>query len=288
MPYSQSGTASDYKDLLVKIGTFLETALPVAERYTAMRSVTSGAVYEKIWRAPGLSADKQIFFGIQTYENSGLDYYNYRLNGFTGYISDSTSFTTQPGARSTNIGVPLLNLNMPYWIRGNGQGFTCVVNVSTGYYQTITMGFLSKFGNFTQWPYPLLVGGMLYTDSATRFHVNTDLAWWKGNVNSMMLRLPDGSWVTTYVDGFTYGSTNFYRNTNNDKLSSVGYYALTPMELIRQSPDNVYGVVDGLFHISGYGMGPENTLTIDGVNYITFRDGAKSGLKDYIAMSMPA
>ena len=48
MPYSIGTSTNGHYDLLADIRTFVEATLPVAERYTVMRAVSTGDDHEVI------------------------------------------------------------------------------------------------------------------------------------------------------------------------------------------------------------------------------------------------
>ena len=92
MPYSIGTSTNGHYDLLADIRTFVEATLPVAERYTVMRAVSTGDDHEVIWKAPGLSGTEEIFFGIKTYQSVSSDYYNFKVGVFTGYVAENTAY----------------------------------------------------------------------------------------------------------------------------------------------------------------------------------------------------
>lgn len=354
--------ATNYKDLFTKLRTFVETALPVAERYTVMRFVDNGTTFEVIWKTPGLASRsialtsitrsgttatvttsvahvlttgdtviitgatdtlyngtflvtvvtsttftyvmtgtpavspaagtitlvvpaEEIFFGIQTYFDVTSDYYNWSINTFTGYVASNT-FNTQPGRNSSNLGIPLWNQEIPYIFVANGQRLIVSMNVQSNY-ESLYLGKIIPYATPSQWPYPVVVGGMLDTDSATRFST-AQTSWFKGNNGHFKLRFVDGTYVTPLIMPFDVTSI-IWRNTKtistNNEVVEPGYYGLHSLIAYNITP-NVYGELDGIYFISGFSNAVENTLIIDSITYFVLRDVQAVGFKDYVALKL--
>ena len=280
MPYSIGTSTNGHYDLLADIRTFVEATLPVAERYTVMRAVSTGDDHEVIWKAPGLSGTEEIFFGIKTYQSVSSDYYNFKVGTFTGYVAENT-FETQPGS-STIKGVPLWNQQTPHWIVANGQRLVVaakVENVEESFYLGKPFFHYTPF----QYPYPVVCGAMLTSDSATRYSDTTHNAWFIGSSAALEVREIDGSWSAP--DAYPYHGTRTLRNTITASGTAVGYYGIHPIELSNSDP-TLFGELDGVFYISGFNNAVENTFTIDAVPYVVIRNVWRTGFKDYVALRL--
>jgi hypothetical protein len=165
-----TGTATDYRDLLNKLITFLTTDATLTglgQNWTLLASssasyahVDGGATntveFEAYLKAPGLSTAEQIFVELQAYQNGGAGYYNWRMRGAAGYSAASDWFS-QPGA-SPSVFLYLWDAAIPYWFIANGQRVIVVAQVGT----VFEHGYLGKFlpdGTPGQYPYPMFVGG---------------------------------------------------------------------------------------------------------------------------------
>jgi hypothetical protein len=294
MAYSEVSTATDHNDLLSRIVTFVSATIPVAERHTILRNTTETStigdlVAEKvaILKAPGLAGVDNIYYGLKVYKSVSLDYYNFQIDGFTGYVSGNT-FESQPGSilgtGVTGLGVTLWNQAIPYWLVADGQGFICVAKVQNTYV-TFSAGFMLKFATFSQFPYPLTVQSNLPSASATRY---SDINWisgWKGARQNMVFRFTDGTWKQPQV--IPYKDNYAYRNTINNSNTAAGYYSLIPLELTDAvGTGNLYGILANQFFITGFNNAVENTLVVGGVTYVVFRDGTKTGNLDYMALKL--
>lgn len=282
MAYQQSnGTsvphASGHLDLLAKFKTFVETGLGSGQNWTSLRSVTSGN-YEEIWDAPGLAGTSHIYMGLKSYQDAGTGYYNLKVNGFTGFVS-SNSFETQPGRLGSDRGIPLWQNSIPYIFVGNGQRAIVVAFVN-GLAISFYMGFGLPYNTPEQFPYPLIIGGML-GDAANTLYSNTSYySWWKDHCN---IRFVDGSWRTPNI--LPFYNAPVIRSTGSDSTSASGDYPLIPLILTDSSPMN-YGELDGLYFIPGYNNVQGNTLTISGITYYVFNDVWRVGLMDYVAIKL--
>jgi hypothetical protein len=49
---------------------------------------------------------------------------------------------------------------------------------------------------------------------------------------------------------------------------------------------NIYGALDGIYHITGFDNVVENTLVIDGKNYVVIQDVGRTSFGDYIALEL--
>lgn len=274
-----TGTASGYLALVTAISTFVQSTLG----WAVMRT-DSSLEYERIWKAPGIAGDKEIFMGLKTYSDAALDYYNLKVNGFTGYVSSNT-FESQPGRLTNDLGVCLFNQPLPYILVGSGNHLVVAVNVENQW-NSFFMGFGNMYCTPSQYPYPLLIGGMLTTASTTRFSDTAYTSWWKGSRENMRMRMPDGNWRQPQV--LPYNSGNIIRNTGTDSSGNSGYFQPTPLILSENTTGyvNVYGEIPSMFFISGFQNAVENTITIGGITYLVLRDVGRTGLKDFCCLKL--
>ncbi len=158
------GTATDYKDLLAKLKTFVTTnaALVAAgQQWTVLRHLTpADGEHELILRGRGLGGIDQIFVGIQTYSYPAGPHYSWRLNGYTGF-DDAQSFFTQVGALPSAEDLPAIILrggSINYWFVANGRRIIVITQAGT-YFQQAYLGLALPFGPSTFNAYPLFIGG---------------------------------------------------------------------------------------------------------------------------------
>lgn len=270
-------------NLLAAIKAFCEANGYQTLRYTTVGGEASG--HELIMRAPGLTGMEEIYWGIRTYHSVSGDYYNLLAGVFTGYIPGNT-FDTQPGAAL--VGCPAHNNRIDYWLTLNGQRMALAMKVGTPVYEHLYLGKFLPYARPSQYPYPVIAGGMLAGAAATRFSETTHDFYLRGNHARGKLRTPGGwinlhayPWDNLFIAGASTGSTSLQlRDTTNE-------YSLLPVELHDNSA-NLYGQLDGIHYISGFNNAVENTLVIGGTTYVVMQSVARTGHADYYAMRLDA
>jgi hypothetical protein len=265
--------------MLLLIKTFAEAHGWTTLRYLNPTPYTDPTVIrELILHGIGLSGTDNIYIGFRAYQDQGADYYNLSVAGFTGYVSGNT-FITQPGYIES--GVPAHNNRIDYWLCVNAQRIAFGLKVGTPVYESGYTGKFLPYATPSQYPYPMVVGGMLSGVPATRFSDTTHSMPYKGNRAGLRMRFVDGSWKqpeswpwnNTYV-----ASTTQLRDTGSN-------YQLLPV-VLNDSALNVYGELDGIFFISGFNNATENTLTISSINYVVLQDVSRNGFTDYYALRL--
>jgi len=232
---------------------------------------------ELILKGTGLSRTEEIFVGFRTYHDASADYYNLLAGVFTGYVAGN-SFDTQPGARLS--GVPAHNQRIDYWLTLNGQRIALAMKVGTPVYESCYVGKMLPYGRPSQYPYPVVCGGMLSGAAATRFSDTSHSGYFKGNKENMRLRSND-NWLQPYC--YPWGNDALSGSTQLRDTGSV--YPLLPVEL-HDNTANLWGALDGIFYISGFNNAVENTLTVDEIDYVVIQDVWRTGHTDYCAMRL--
>lgn len=244
-----TGTATNYKDLLQKFRDYITGAdtSPIADRgWTVLRDTSTTSPepsdYEMIFRGHGDSSPaKEIFFGIQTYFDSGVGYYNWELRGMTGFNDGSpvgsVTFDNQPGI-SPRTYIPLQNSSMNYWFYATGRRVCMIVKTGTAY-QFMYAGFIDPNAFDNEWPYPLLIMGSSH-DSTRLFSSNS--IDYSSSIN------PSGDGTTT-------------ENTDN----SVAY--LRSVDGSWYPVKNVYGSAGNEFAIGNYGFHVSPLMAYNSLNY---------------------
>ncbi len=228
-----------------------------------------------ILRGPGLAAADSIYVGVQRYSLPTSDIFNWRIAGFTGYVA-SNSFATQPGA-SGMVGVPLWDQSTPYWLIASGRRFALVAKVETTY-QMLYLGHILPYATPGQWPYPLMVAGMLASDSVTRFSdASIEMPWRATASGALRVRDASGAWLQ--LESWPWENAASMRDI-------LGDYALLPILLTNAvGTGNVYGEVDGLYQVSGFGNAVENIVQAGGVDHLVVQNVFRTGIRDYYALA---
>ena len=249
--------------------------LAVLNGWTVLRFDDTSTSHELILLGEGLTGSEEIFVGFRTYENVSADYYNILQGTFTGYVSGN-SFDTQPGAYLA--GIPAHNNRIDYWLVCNAQRIALAMKVGTPVYESGYVGKMFPYGRPSQYPYPVICGGSFQGAAAIRFSDLTHDFYLRGNAGTRLGARTNAGWVSPsthpYNNSALCGTTQL-RDTN-------GKYQLMPVEIY--DSNGMLGVLDGIYHISGFNNAVENTVTIGGVNYVVIQSVARTGFSDYYAM----
>lgn len=329
------GIANDYKDLLNRLrlfitdptrevdstnGIFEIVPMPTGEWWTTEEWNTNydgDNGYQLIVNGPGSSGDDEIYVGIQTYYDTGDDYFNWRLQGYTGY-SAGQSFNSQPGAMADapnyNPKVCLWNSTIPYWFIGNGRRFAMIAKVST-VYECMYAGFLLPYGIPNQIPYPLVIGGSSvgYNALAKRWsglgyeHRNYYDCCDDDGDRSACRVLHGGTWLDVYNYGYSNTNqvttgVNTWPYHHSDAVGTLydenrwwvllrenidGTYPLFPVVVHGSQPEkNIFGEFQGIYALPGFGLAAEDTITVNGDTYVITQNIHRTDTHVYMAMKL--
>jgi hypothetical protein len=270
-------------------------------------SLRRTAGQEMIWQAPGNGGLDQIIVGASCFSNVSADYYNWRLGGFTGFNS-ANAFNQQPGYLSigqaqSSPSLCLWNQSTPYWFIANGRRAIVVAKVSTVYVAAY-LGLLSSYMSPNSYPLPLVVGGSMAWQTEP---ASTSANWrWSYSgaeltnfpvpvatlaadyPSQLRLRLPSGVWRGFDVNGTetVYGRVWPYLSGFSSWTTDLdGSYALLPVVLADGTP-NVYGELEGVAAVSGFGNSAESTVAIGGVNWLVVQNVSRTSQNQYFAVRL--
>ncbi|NJB66433.1 hypothetical protein GGQ74_000073 [Desulfobaculum xiamenense] len=305
-----TGEATSYKDLLVTLKDFA-----VASGWTCLRHAqgTGDEPDELILRSSGTGAE-QVFVGMATEANSAGGR-NWRLQGFTGFSPELT-FDAQPGAYGDPAHCPrlcLLDAGLRYWLFVSARRIIVVAKASTTY-QIGYLGLILPYGPPSSLPYPLLVGGCgcmpdavwsAQTDSNTPFYnasfsaptvyARPDfssglllLGQWR-NILHRWKRASDSSWTEDRTLGLWPWSlpaaSSYYATFATLRGNLDGSLPLLPAILCAGAPNrNLYGELDGMRAVPGYGVAAEDTITTPDGTYIVFSGSHTTDRAAFVAV----
>lgn len=258
---------------------FLKDTLTTDTNWDIMRYDDSIEPRELIVKGKGYTGTEEIYVGFRSYQSVGADYYNLSVAAFTGYVSGN-SFDTQPGFKE--MGLCGHNLQIDYWLSVSPQRIAFALKVGTPIYESAYVGKLFPFATPSQFPYPVVCFGMFVGLAATRYSDTTRSFGFRGGRTNGVFRNVMGTWVSpnTYpwnADGIAMGSIS--------ERESDGKYSLNPI-MIMENNTNIFGELEGVYHITGFDNIVENTLTIDAKDYVVIQDVHRTGFADYIAIEV--
>lgn len=252
-------------------------ALATVNGWEVLRDTSSSGYRELILKGEGLSGTEEIFVGFKTYQDSTADYYNLLIGTFIGYVPLNT-FETQPGAYITSVCAH--NNRIDYWLVVNAQRIAAVLKVGTPVYETLYAGKFFQYGRPTQYPYPVVSGGSMLGQQAVRYSDTDRAAFWTNTGQTNLGMRDNTGWRNPKVypmESEGVAVTDHLRDNNST-------YPLLASELYDNN--GVYGMLDGIYYISGFNNVVENTLVISGVTYVVVQNIWRTGFADYIAMRL--
>lgn len=239
---------------------------------------------ELILKGVGLSGDEEIYTGFRSYQSTDADYYNMSAACMMGYVS-SNNFSAQPSMMQS--GIPLHNLRIDYWINCDAQRILIGAKVGTPVYVHGGVGKYLPDATPLQMPAPLFVAGMFDGPANIRFSDTSYAMPWLGNTSggsttrpNMKIRKLDGTWYSPGVLPFVDG------DLANNRRDTFGNYGLTQLAFCDVVGTNIYGWVEGMYHISGFNNVVENTTVVDGKTFLVLQDVRRQALGSFVAMDI--
>ena len=241
----QTGTATDYADLLAKLRTFLTTnvALSAAgQLWQVIAGVASGTPAKNDYvsfRGPGLSGDDDVFVSIRLRATPTNNYYNWELYGHTSY-NPSLPGVDQPGNHPAPVSVLLTNSSIVYWFFATGRGFRVVTRIS-GRYDAAYAGLILPDHTPLDWSLPLFIAGSSYrvTDGGAADDTWAHTNFWQpniatnipGSIGTAYLLNPGGVWRA--VRNNTGTAVSVESSSDNGPIVSPSHARLWPRNVRR-------------------------------------------------------
>jgi hypothetical protein len=273
-----SGTYGWANRNLLEVIEGLVTA--AGQGWTTLSYNVSGATHYLIMKGEGLTGAEEIYVGFCSYQNVDADYYNIGMMSCTGYVAEN-SYITQPNAFYS--GIPANNNRIDYWLTWNAQRIALAMKVDTPVYESGYVGKFLPYARPSQYPYPICCGGMLTGHAATRSSDTSHGIPYKGNRANFKIRSIDGTWYQAYT--YPWSNTTIMCGTTTSLRDTGGEYHLTPVEIYTPNT-NLWGTLDGIYHITGFNNAVENTIEVDGDTYVIIQDVWRTGFPDYYAMRL--
>jgi hypothetical protein len=294
-----TGTATDFKDLLLAIH---DNA--VAEGWTSERYTTGGSTPhtdELILQGPGFGAGYEVYFGLRTYEDAPNNHYCFEARGYTAF--DSTRLFDMQLNVSPMTVMRLWNATINYWMSISDRRIVVVAKCSNSYH-SLYAGFINAFSDPIEFPYPFYLGTDAPSYGAFGAVDNFAQSMASPGLGGAYFRDPSGNWraVAVRSDG-SFGYEGFsgsrytmwpYLAPGNNGVSSAQwrYPPFDQFEALPGTVDtlpmmNIYlfamfdkggvpGVLEGVYWVPGNGISAEQVLTVGAADYQVFINISRS------------
>ena len=323
------GTATNYSNLLARLKDFISNPnrtiasgdSSISELVAIDSDIASGessqawtidryaAGDEMIAHGPGLSGDIDTYIGIKL-ENGTIgagDFFNWLLQGFTGYSSGNT-FDNQPGAMSVVYPPHILlwNTSTDYWFFANGRRIIVVANVGGTVYEMCYLGLLLPYASPSQYEYPLVVGGTWgqadgtdgrYSDVTVKHGCfwddrNTDGTWANDGTCKVMYGTIWSSYnnkASGYSERYVNPWGRYFSSQELIWQSLRGQldlgYTLFPAIVVNQDPVvGMLGELQGLYGVAANTPVVLDVITISAEDYIVFPNVFRTSAYSYCAI----
>jgi hypothetical protein len=273
-----TGTASNYRDLLDRLRTFLTTdaALVAAgQAWTQLRWDVTAVTQELILRGPGLAGADQVFIGVRSSQDTVNDWFNWHLAGFTAFEA-SAAWAAQPGGSTGyNMALNLWNGAIPYTFVANGRRVIVAVRVNSVWFQAY-LGLGLSLALPHQDPYPLVILGnsnavsQRWSGVSSPRHgiVRNGLGWY-------------GSWVVAQYENIVPTDDGIYV-----AMPVCVFHASWAGSAVSRYEGQYFCELDGMFFVPGLGVVSDDIVEIDGVDHLVVQRGTAAALTDYVAIRL--
>jgi len=257
---------------------------------------------EVILSHTGNSGQEFVCIGIREWTYPAGNAAGWDLNGYTWFNDDMEwnannvdhGYTTYDATWehwSKMPTMPLIDDSMTYWFFSNRQRIVVIAKVSSQYEQCY-LGFGRRFGNPSDYPYPIMVDGSYYgnfnyasqndghrgiidmfmSDSDYKFmHYSPGGNWWGGSTQ-YQFTLPRIQPRTNFSDNGTIGPT------------TTGRVLMLPTYICQRNSDECYCDLDGVYTVVATGIQAEDTIKKAGVEAICFPNIWRTSYYDYVAI----
>lgn len=292
------------------------STMPSGERWVQDRWVEASTTQELLMHGPGLAGVDAIYGGLRSYEDLSVPYHAIDIMGHSGYVAGN-DFYSQPGRIPAGEFYPcvtLANTSMTFWLVANGRRIVFAIKHGT-IFQAGYLGFPLPYGTPGQYPYPIFVGGSMtgqfegrsaaMVGAEHRHFVDPGYGYANPAYypTACRLRAPDGRWVS--FSNRYYDNTDLFNPSANTGSVFPYNWSLLATHKIREAIDgvtypltdivlmesisgvnNIWGALDGCFHVSGFNNAAENIVQVGGVDHLVIQNVYRVGIGDYWALRL--
>lgn len=269
------------------------------------------------FHSTGLDATKNIYYCFWSVSNAVTGYYNIGMRVMTSF-NPLLKKHLQAGVSPPHY-ICMTNTTTPYWFIANAQCVKCLVSSQSGTYRDSSYsGFftpaISAAGEF---PLPYAIGGSA-TDSNQLFNDTTErraffTPYGAGNAisadvtangdHTLSVRAVGGQWLKFGNDASLSDTSKTSLYTEPYINCGAGAVATHPDKVYGSSPiekvprpislvsklngyKGTYGELDGVYHISGEGLSPEDIIQVSGVDYLVWNSVNQAGRTMFAAFKL--
>jgi len=243
---------------------------------------------ECILTSKGISGQEFVAIGIREWEYPPGNAVGWDLNGYTWYNTDmdwnaseadhqKTSYDNTWEHWNTHPMVPLIDDTMTYWFFTNRQRIIVVAKVSSQYEQCY-MGFGRRFGNPSDYHYPLMIhgayhGNVAYTSQGTN-HFGLHESNYANGCYTIMGVKPGGIWFG-HASGWESSQVSIeprgrWQNDGTIGPTASGRLLMLPCYVTQPLEDSCYMDLEGVHMVVGTGIQAEDTIVHNGIKSIIF------------------
>lgn len=255
----------------------------------------------------GLSGVESVIIGIREWKYPGGGAYGWDMNGYLSFQAGSgLEWNQNYGDHGRNSYdatwehydehpvLPLLDGTIYYWFYANQERIVVVAKVSSNY-ESAYLGFGRRFGNPSDYPYPLCVIGSIHGNYAYSSTVDRHkFIIGQYNIESYIYKgwivAPDNRYLLRAGTGDDdYAKCAPYDDFEDDgtvDFAESGEALMTPAYVRQNETDQseLYMDLDGVMHAMADGLQSEDTLSFDGDTYRVFQNIFRTDYYEFMAV----
>lgn len=270
----QTGTATNYKDVLAKLRTFA-----TANGWTAKTwSNPASGEHELVLFSNGDAGNESIHVGYKTHTVDASDVFNIKVWSTVSYVS-GTDFDNVEG-KSPDRCIGAWNAAMVYHFVVTKQSIMVVLRVSTAFHYAY-LGHIRPYTSRGHWPSPLCCAASC-SDHNLRWSDTTNKSGSIQSPNSgnyVVVRNDAGNWVSV---------TTMFPIASGGPIYDSGDYPSGNkiMQKYIWFDTECYGEPEGIYYVQGSNIQAGQILQEDSTNYLVCPEVFRTGLNDYFAVRL--
>ncbi len=263
-------------------------------------------LFECILHNNGLSGSENVLIGFREWRRTATDSFGWDLTGYLTYTDQMRwgtsltdmgeySYDATPEHYSTCPNIVFLNNDMTYWFYSNRQRIIVCIE-GDGVYESCYLGFANRFGNPTDYPYPLVIKGSIYGGSIAihnAYSASHAFLPYAVNSNWYLLHnvLPNNSWSTNWTTGertFMLPWTYWVSPGILYEAPAQKEVLMTPVTGILDDATTLNSTLwelDGVYHLAASQLQSEDFVRgNDGIKYRVFQNITNVAYQHYMGV----